>query len=71
VNELALMLGVDDVDPVLGEVLLLTAAPPEELLPHAETMRPAPASAATYACFRVKRTKCPPWLGRAAPVGSV
>jgi hypothetical protein len=44
VNDVALMFGVDD--PVVGDVLVLTAAPPDELLPHAETIRPAPASTA-------------------------
>jgi hypothetical protein len=44
VNEVAEMLGAEvEVEPEVGAV----DAPPEELLPHAETMSPAPTSAAT------------------------
>ncbi|HVY10073.1 MAG TPA: hypothetical protein VHB18_08010 [Mycobacteriales bacterium] len=43
-NEVAEMLGAEvEVEPEVGAV----DAPPEELLPHAETMSPAPTSAAT------------------------
>jgi hypothetical protein len=45
-----LMAGVDD--PVDG-LVPLAGFPPDELLPHAETRSPAPASATTQARFLV------------------